>query len=314
MGFIIFTVLLMGLTVVGVVIGRKMDDDARGGLPHKKIIGVLTPIVLGTVILSNAVFSAMTQVPAGQIGVVYEFGAIKGQVPEGLQWVAPWRSVQLANIQVERHVFERLASFSKETQDVFVKATLNIKVSPETIQELYRTVGVNYFSVLVESRVAQNFKDETVKYNSVDIAPHREDIRKAVRDRLEKELSPYSIQVVDLLLDNVDFTPAFKTAVENKQVATQNALTEEQNVLVERHKAEQAVETARGQGQSTLVRAEKQAEANRKLAASLTPELIQYTAIEKMAPGVQTVILPAGNNFLLNGDMLKRSQPTASAK
>ena len=39
--------------------------------------------------------------------------------------------------------------------------------------------------VLIEPRVAQNFKDETVKYKSVDIAPNREKIRQAVRQRLE---------------------------------------------------------------------------------------------------------------------------------
>jgi len=92
------------------------------------------------------------------------------------------------------------------------------------VQQLYRTVGLNFFNVLVESRVIQNFKDETVKYKSVEIAPNRESIRKAVRERLEKELSPFSIEVVDLLLDNIDFNPEFKKAIEDKQIATQRAL------------------------------------------------------------------------------------------
>ena len=60
--------------------------------------------------------------------------------------------------------------------------------------------------MLIEPRVAQNFKDETVKYKSVDIAPpDREKIRQAVRQRLEAELSPYSIHIIDLLLDNSGF-------------------------------------------------------------------------------------------------------------
>ena len=135
-------------------------------------------------------FASVHQVPAGHIGVVYEFGGIKGQIGEGLQFVAPWRDVLLANIQVQRRVFDKLSAFSEESQDVFVRASLNVRVSPQTIQELYRTVGPNFFNVLVESRVIQNFKDETVKYKSVEIAPNRENIRKAVRERLEKELLP----------------------------------------------------------------------------------------------------------------------------
>ena len=86
-------------------------------------------------------------------------------------------------------MFDKLSAFSEESQDVFVRASLNVRVSPQTIQELYRTVGPNFFNVLVESRVIQNFKDETVKYKSVEIAPNRENIRKAVRERLKRALS-----------------------------------------------------------------------------------------------------------------------------
>src|SRR5262249_2363467 len=109
-----------------------------------------------------------------------------------LQFVAPWRVVLLANIQVQRRVFDKLDAFSEESQHVFVIANLNVRVSPQTIQQLYLTVGPNLFNVLLESRVIQNFNDETVKYKSVEIAPNRENIRKAVRERLEKELSPFS--------------------------------------------------------------------------------------------------------------------------
>src|SRR5207245_3157448 len=180
-------------------------------------------LILALMALSTF-FACVQQVPAGHIGVVYEFGGIKGQIGEGLQFVAPWRDVVLANIHVQRRVFDKLNAFSEESQDVFVRASLNVRVSPQTIQQLYRSVGPNFFNVLVESRVIQNFKDETVKYKSVEIAPNRENIRKAVRGRLEKELSPFSIEVVDLLLANIDFNPEFKKAIEDKQIATQRAL------------------------------------------------------------------------------------------
>ena len=193
-------------------------------------------------------FASVHQVPAGHIGVVYEFGGIKGQIGEGLQFVAPWRDVLLANIQVQRRVFDKLNAFSEESQDVFVRATLNVRVSPQTVQELYRTVRPNLYNVLIESRVIQNFKDETVKYKSVEIAPNRENIRKAVRERLEKELSPFSIEVVDLLLDNIDFNPEFKKAIEDKQIATQRALEEQQKIEGENHKAQQAIQRAKGEG------------------------------------------------------------------
>lgn len=271
------------------------------------LAGLLKPggVLILAVMVFITFFASVNQVPAGHIGVVYEFGGIKGQISEGLQFVAPWRNVLLANIQVQRRVFDKLNAFSEESQDVFVRASLNVRVSPQTIQQLYRTVGPNFFNVLVESRVIQNFKDETVKYKSVEIAPNRENIRKAVRERLEKELSPFSIEVVDLLLDNIDFNPEFKKAIEDKQIATQRALEEQQKIEGEKHKAQQAIERAKGEGSAILFRAEKEAEANRKLAASLTPELVRYAMVQKLSDKIQVMMLPSGQNFILDSDILR---------
>jgi len=236
--------------------------------------------------------------------VVYEFGAIKGQIGEGFHLIAPWRSTVEADIRVQRHFFEKLDAFSAETQDVFVAATLNIRVSPEAIQGLYRTVGPDFFDILVAPRVAQNFKDETVKYKSVDIAPNRETIRVAVRDRLEKELAPSSIEVVDLLLENIDFRPEFKEAIEQKQIATQNALEAEQRVKQAEFQAQSTVKTAEGSGQAILVVAQKQAEANAALSASLTPELIQYSLIQKLGDQIKVIMLPGDQPFILGQEVL----------
>lgn len=316
MAYLVSMGLAMLVMLVALIVGRFLrkssDGDARS---VGRILQIGSPVLFVIWVGAHSVAASVNQIPAGQVGVVYEFGAIRGQVTEGLQWITPWRSVHLANVQVERHVFERLDSFSQETQDVYVTATLNIRVSPQTIQELYRSVGPNYFDVLVKSRVAQNFKDETVKYKSVDIAPNREGIRRQVRERLERELSPYSIEVVDLLLDNVDFPVGFKTAIEAKQIATQRALEEEQKVSVVRHQAEQAVEKARGEGSAILAVAERQAEANRKLSESLTPVLVQYAMVQKLSDKIQVMILPSGPSLLVNAsDMLKESAPKEKDK
>jgi len=308
MRYVIWMVILTGAAVLLFTAKRNLPEIRDYGQSKLLYLGsFLKPggyLVLALMALSTF-FASVHQVPAGHIGVVYEFGGIKGQIGEGLQFVAPWRDVLLANIQVQRRVFDKLNAFSEESQDVFVRASLNVRVSPQTIQQLYRTVGPNFFNVLVESRVIQNFKDETVKYKSVEIAPNRENIRKAVRERLEKELSPFSIEVVDLLLDNIDFNPEFKKAIEDKQIATQRALEEQQKIEGEKHKAQQAIERAKGEGSAILFRAEKEAEANRKLAASLTPDLVRYAMVQKLSDKIQVMMLPSGQNFILDSDILR---------
>lgn len=226
-------------------------------------------------------------VPAGHVGIVYQFGGIVGQKHDGFQAVLPWQSIQVASVQVQRHTFDRLDSFSKETQDVFITATLNYEVSPGSIQRLYRTVGPDYFEKLIVPRVNQFFKDETVRFLAVDIAPNRDTIREQVRRRLKTELASSSIQVDDLLIDNIDFPPAFKQAIVEKQVATQNALREQQNVKRAQFEAEQVIAHAKGQ-----------AEANRLLDRSLTQKIINYTLVQKLAPTIQTALVPS--NAIVN--------------
>jgi regulator of protease activity HflC (stomatin/prohibitin superfamily) len=254
---------------------------------------------VGGLLLLLLVAKPFVIVRAGMVGVVYSFGSIVGQVDEGFHLIWPWWFVTHTDIKVQRAVLDKLPSFSAETQDVYVRASLNYQVSPKAVQTLFRTVGPDYFHVLIEPRVAQNFKDETVKYKSVDIAPNREKIRQAVRQRLETELSPYSIHIIDLLLDNVDFSPAFKQSIENKQIATQKSLEQEQLVSAAKFAAQQRVETEKGEGEAKLARAEKEALANQRLSASLTPLLVQHEMIDKLSEKIQIMVVPQGQNFLM---------------
>lgn len=255
--------------------------------------------VVGGLLLLLIFAKPFVIVRAGTVGVIYSFGSIVGQVDEGFHLIWPWWFVTHTDIKVQRAVLSKLQSFSSETQDVFVKASLNYQVSPKAVQTLFRTVGPDYFHVLIEPRVAQNFKDETVKFKSVDIAPNREVIRQAVRQRLEKELSPYSIHIVDLLLDDVDFSPAFKQSIENKQIATQKALEQEQLVSAARFAAQQRVETEKGEGEAKLARAEKEALANQKLSASLTPLLVQHEMVSRLSEKIQLMVIPQGANMIM---------------
>lgn len=269
--------------------------------------------LIGAMVLAGLTgYSMMYQVPAGNVGLVYAFGGIVGQRPDGLQWIAPWQEIRFASIQVQGHSFPKLESFSRQSQDVYVAATINVQVSPQQIQDLYRDVGRDYFNVLVRPRLFQAIKDETVKYDSVDIAPNREAIRRSVRERLTRELEAHSITVQDLLIDNISFSPKFQDAIEEKQRQSQLALAEREKVAAEKAKADQAIEQARGQAQAVLVNAEKQAEANRKLSESITPEYIQYLFAMRLAPNVSVMMVPSGQQFILGPDMLKQAPAARS--
>lgn len=303
--FWIFAMIVLAvLGAVGFFVGRALPlVDARGyngvSAGFKRLVkwgSAGTAILL---MLLVSFFSSVHALQSGHVGIVRSFGQIDGQIGSGIQFTMPWQTVDDANVQVQPFR-ARLAAFSSETQSVDATVTVNYHVSPGAIQHLYATVGTGYFDTLVVPRLEQIFKDTTVHYAAVDIAPNREVIRGQVRDALRAALRPFSIDVVDVLINNISFSKQFTHAIELKQIQTQDSLRAQQKVAQAQYEAEQVVATAKGSAEATLVQAQGQAKANRVLTHSLSPLLVRYQAIQKFNPNVQIALIPSGQGSLID--------------
>ncbi|HMO95150.1 MAG TPA: SPFH domain-containing protein, partial [Tepidiformaceae bacterium] len=115
-----------------VAIGFAARGAAQPGAPER---GTGSLLMVGGVALFtvwvgiHTALSSVKPIEAGHVGVVYQFGEIVGQKPEGLQFIMPWQTMRTANVRVQRHRFDNVTSFSAETQDVFVVATVNYSIS-----------------------------------------------------------------------------------------------------------------------------------------------------------------------------------------
>lgn len=313
-----FAVIICG---VAFLIGRAMRREAEPGSPESDrgmIVTVAAVIVFVLWVGAHTALTALKPIEAGSVGVVYQFGEIVGQRGEGLQFIAPWQELRTESIKVQRKRFDNISGFSRETQDVIVSTTVNYRVDPTAVQQLYRTVGPNWFDTLVEPRINQFFKAETVKYDTVDIAPNREQIRLDVRTKLDENLRQFSITVEDLLIENIQFTPEFQQSIDEKQIAAQNALRETERIEQARSEAQQVEERAKGRraeveelaagdAEARRLRAQGDADAIRLLAAayrelntSLTPEILQYFAVDKLSPNVSIALIPSGQGVIID--------------
>ena len=297
--------LFVAVVVCGVIffVGRVTRNESGAGTPGA-LRGLLLMVGAGALFVLwigvSTVASSVRQVEAGHVGVVYQFGEIVGQKSEGLQFIAPWQTMRTASVQIQRRTFDRLEAFTKESQDIFLTMTVNYSVAPGNVQTLYRDVGVNWFDVLVGPRLNNFVKEETVKYDATQVAPNREQIRGEIRRRLALDLAQYSVTVTDLLIENLDFRDEFKNAIVAKQVATQDALREQEKIIQRKAEADQAVATARGEAESTKIRAQGQADANRLIGASLTPEVIQFQAVQKLSDKIQIALIPSGQGVIID--------------
>jgi regulator of protease activity HflC (stomatin/prohibitin superfamily) len=311
--FVCFTTALIAV----LVIRPRYTYSRSGSMNTLDLRAPAFGIYLAGFLISAFLFSSHV-ISAGEVGVVRTFGSITGQVGEGFQLTWPWQEVETWNIKLQTITPDSscsngqpscLDAFSSESQDVFIAAVVNLRVDPRDVQELARTVGANYVDRLVLPRLHQIVKDTTVTYRSVDVAPNREAIRQAVRERLGEELAQNSINVVDLLITNIDFRPEFKAAIEEKVKAEQDALTEQNKVQIARAQAEQRAATAQGEADRLRIEAQGQADANRLISESLTPLLIQFQALQKLADNVQIALIPSGNGIIIDPATLLSPNP-----
>jgi regulator of protease activity HflC (stomatin/prohibitin superfamily) len=256
-------------------------------------------------------------IDAGHVGVVTSFGKVQEDtLKPGLNILLPLvNSVTDVDTRVQAIPFDKDhggSAASKEYQDVFVSGVVNIHVDQTAAVFLFQNVGLDYSDKLVIPFFANSIKEVIPQYNVGDVLSNREVIRTQTVAKLSAKLKPYGIIVDDVAISNIDFSDQYKQAIEAKQVAEQQVQTELQILAQAKIKADQVRASAQGLADAVVIAATAQSQANALLQKSLSPELIQYTLIQKLAPTIQTMILPSGQQFILDPKALLT--PTASPK
>ena len=320
MGFFVMTAIFMIAAAVGVLYGlgrralaRESGSSGRAGVGRLIVLGSIggfAVLFVGLVLTRSVHF-----VDAGHVGIVKQFGDITGQENPGAVWIAPWQDLDEVNVQIQSDTFvmdERKqagtgAAVSRDSQPIFAVVTLNYRVDPGNIIDLYKQTGGHYKERLIDPRVPQTFKSVTARYKAIEVAANRERIRRETQQSLDRQLAQDSIHVTDFLVENIDFTDEFAHAVEETQIAEQRVKQEQARVQIEKKKAQQQIERARGKAQGNLIESRAQATANRLLAGSLSDRVVHFKAIEKLGPNVTTILLPSGSNFLLPSSVFNRA-------
>lgn len=267
-----------------------LSIGAKHKVPFYKIfaLGFITFAVIAVV------FSAFARIPTGYTGIVTTFGKVHDSTLDaGIHAKAPWDTVITMDNREQRATYT-LQSFSKDIQQVDLQGSINYNINKTTAMTLYKEVGTDYLKVLISPRVQEDVKIVIAKYTAERLIENRQAVSDEIFELLKEELASKGINIISLAIENIDFTDTFESAVEAKQVATQEkqrAQTQQEQQTME---AQQAAERKKIQAQAEAdvqkinadaaayairVEAEAKAEANKQLAQSVTEELIQYNEI-----------------------------------
>lgn len=262
----------------------------------KQRISKLVFIVCSVVAVLMLAFSVIAIVPTGHTGVKITFGKVEDNVLQsGLNFILPWQNVVNMDNREQKVPFT-LEAFSKDIQQVDVQGSINVNIDKPTAMNLYKDVGKDYMNILVQPRVLEDVKIVIARYTAEKLIENRQNAADAIYDIVKKELSAKGINVISFAIENVDFTDTFESAVEAKQVATQEKLKaqteqekqtmeQQQQAERERIKAQAAADVqkidADAKAYAVKVQAEAQAEANKEIAATLSESLIKYNMVQQ---------------------------------
>lgn len=279
-----------------ILVDENLKAKLSGGLGKKIIIAVV--ILLAVVILTA---NCITIVEAGHTGVVVTLGKVNdGVLQEGIHFKAPFvqKVVKIDNRITKLEV--QTEAFSKDLQTVTTTLAINYRVDTSKSFSIYKNIGADYETVLVTPAVNEVLKATTAKYTAEESVTNRALISDGLVEGLNEKLNSIGLYVTDVNIINFDFSEAFITAIEEKQVAQQKLLKSETDKQTAIINAEANAETIR-------ITAEAEAKANQIINDSLSKNVIEYNKVEKWNGELPKVTGSSGS--LVSFDSLTDAQP-----
>ena len=317
--------------VLYIVLGLKPETapvtDARGNTVQKKTGQVSwkrrpAQIAALFVLLAALALGSVTVVPTGYTGIITTFGKVEQRtLSAGAHLILPWQEVVKMDNRTQK-VQITTQAFSSDIQQVDLQLSVNFCIDQETAQELYRTVGVGYYDNVMYPRILENTKAVFSQYSAENLIAMRNALSDMIAANTAEDMKPYGITIVTIAIEDIDFTDAFTTAVEAKQVAAQNKLTAETEqaqktmeeeatakraVIAANAEAEKAViaanaelEVTKIQAEAALYAGEKEAEMNKRISESLSEKLIQYYWIKEWDGVLPTTVLGNEGSYIID--------------
>ncbi len=288
-GTILVLVGILGSMVLSRLLLRPpREAGAEGGLKALRVVAMVLVPVGALMIIS----SGIRMISAGHVGVALLFGKVQAvALHEGINLVNPLYDVIQMDTRVQRHQAKYDAA-SKDLQAVHVEMVLNYRLQPDKATEVYQRIGPNYASIIIDPAAQEVLKANTALHVATEILQQRPKIKVDIQRDLTTWLAKYGIEMKEASLANIRFDPAYEKAIEAKQIEEQKAEQKRYELIQAQRQAEIVAAQAKGQGdaarekskgdaEAIRIRGMAEAEYNQKVAASLTPTLIQQRYLEK---------------------------------
>ena len=295
--------------------------------------GVLLTVVgvIGGVIMS-VINAGLIVVSPQEVGVIFrtvggdEDSIVDTPLGPGINWVIPFidqvtlyptnrQSVTLAGSEGTGR--PPIQARTNDGQEVIIDVTVIYRIAPEYANQVYRDWRAGYEEGAVVPFTREEVRNAISELTVDQVYGQRETLGNDVFEKLSPRLRNEGVELVELAVRNITFSPEFVQAIEQKQIAEQNVARArneaeavrrvaegERDASVTRAEGERdaAIARAEGEAKAILLRAQAEAQAlaliNEQI--SKNPNLVQWRYIESLGDNIELVIIPSNSPFLFD--------------
>ena len=317
---ILWVAVMASIVMVTVQASRGIKVKNGRGI----IIAVLAAALIVTTLSAGLVF-----IEPEERGVVISALASKGYREEamtpGLRWIVPFvervirypisrQTYTMSIVPNEGQIIgdDSITARTANGQEIFIDSSVIYQVDPEQVVKVHILWQDRYPTELIRAQIRGIIRDAVSQYKVEEVvAAKRFEMVKYVNEKMSEKLQENGLILVDFVLRNITFTPEYAASIEQKQIAEQQVQQAVFVVQQRKQEALQAVETAKGAADAAVIASEgaakarliqAQAEADSlKLiqdAIANNPELLTYQYISKLAPNINTMLLPSNAPFV----------------
>ena len=247
------------------------SDDSVGCSVGRGI--TVIRLFAGACLLSAIGGCGVHTVETGHRGIKTSFGVVEGPpLSEGLYFVNPiTTSIHEMDVRIQRWD-GKTEAYTKDVQEAKIEFTLNYTLRALAAAEVYRGVGEDWASKLVQQAVYQHLKNVIGQWDAVDLISNRQRANDAAQASIVTALAASNIDCTGFSITDFQFSQAFNAAVEAKVIAQQRAQEAQNKTEQIKQEAQQKVITATAEAQSMKIRAD---------ALTQNPRLVSWEAVQK---------------------------------